>query len=63
MSQCNSYILHMDVLSGCSSKLFTQWRLLLICRMVAEISSVIKSDHSYQHSAPDLALMLRTFVI
>ena len=50
----------MTVIGGCSSKLFTQWRHLSICCMVAETISVICSEHSYQHSAPDLALMLCT---
>ena len=47
----------MDVIKWVSSKLFTQWRHLLICRMVAETISVISSDHSYQHNASDLNVM------
>ena len=34
-----------------------------ICHMVAETISVKCTEHSYQHSASDLALILCTFVI
>ena len=49
----------MDVLSGCSSVVHTVTP-PIDYHMVAETISVICSDPSYQHSAPDLALMLHT---
>ena len=57
MSSYNSNILHMTVISQiCSHSGATHH----ICRMVAEPISVKCTEHSYQHSAPDLALMLCT---
>ena len=69
MSQYNSYILPMDIiltyypfklLSGCSSSCSHRGTTYRFCCMVAETISVICSEHSYQQSAPDLALMLPT---
>ena len=65
MSLYNSNILlyyTLLLLGGCSSNFFTQWRHLSICHMVAESEtiSVKCTEHGYQHSASDLALILCT---
>ena len=59
MSSYNSNILHMTVIGLgvvhiCSHSGSTYH----ICRMVAETISAKCTEHSYQHSAPHLALML-----
>ena len=60
MSRYNSYILHMDVIKWVLLKVIHTVAPPIDLRMVAETISVICLDHSYQHSAPDLALMLCT---
>ena len=58
MSSYSSNILHMTIIvvQSCSHSGATY----RIFRMVAETFSVKCSEHSYQYSAPDLALMLCT---